>query len=87
MPARREASHEERKLHQIRNREQRASSSYRDFGIRFAHIGPLRRNGAIALVVDSQQETSARPVIAFTNTQKSLPTEWVKRMGNADKVF
>lgn len=87
MPVRREASHEERKLHQIRNRERRASSSYRDFRIRFTHIGPLRRNGAIALVVDAQQETSARPVIAFTNTQKSLPTERVKRMGNADKVF
>jgi IS66 Orf2 like protein len=78
-PVRGEACHEASKLHQVRYREQRSFLPHGDFRIRLAHIGPLRGNGAEALVVDAQQETLAGAVIALANADELPATEWMER--------
>jgi hypothetical protein len=57
-----------------------------NFGIRENHVGPLRRNRANGAVVDAQQNSLAGPVIALTDADELPATEWVKRMGYADKL-
>ena len=85
-PVRGEACHEASKLHQVRYREQRTFLPHGDFRIRLAHIGPLRGNGAEALVVDAQQETLAGAVIALANADELPATEWMEGMSYADKL-
>jgi hypothetical protein len=85
-PVRGEACHEASKLHQVRYREQRSFLPHGDFRIRLAHIGPLRGNGAEALVVDAQQETLAGAVIALANADELPATEWMEGMSYADKL-
>jgi hypothetical protein len=81
-----EACHEASKFHQVRYREQRTFLPHGDLRIRLAHIGPLRGNGAEALVVDAQQETLAGAVIALANADELPPTEWMEGMSYADKL-
>ena len=85
-PLRGEACHEASKFHQVRYREQRTFLPHGDLRIRLAHIGPLRGNGAEALVVDAQQETLAGAVIALANADQLSATEWMEGMSYADKL-
>jgi hypothetical protein len=81
-----EACHEASKFHQVHYREQRTFLPHGDLRIRLAHIGPLRGNGADALVVDAQQETLAGAVIALANADELPATEWMEGMSYADKL-
>ena len=85
-PLRRQARHKTGEFHQVHNSEQRPPLSHKDFRIRRSNVGPMRRNGANGSVVQTQQESLTRPVIAFADSDEPPASERMEGMSYADKM-
>jgi len=85
-PLRAKTRHQTGEVHQVREPEECAASSHDHFKIRGDKVSPLRGNRANRSVVDAQQKPLAGPVIPFADAGKQTASEWVERMGYADKL-
>ena len=85
-PLSRELLDETGKPQEIHKSEKRPPLPDEDFRIRGDNVGPLRRNRANRAVVDAQQESFARPVMAFADADELPAGERMKGVSHADKL-
>ena len=74
------------RVHQVHDPKECASLPHNDFRIRGGRVGPLRWNRANGLVVDTQQQTLAGPVIPLSDADELPAAEWVERMRYPHKL-
>jgi hypothetical protein len=86
MPLPGKTRHKTGELHQVHDPKECASLPHNDFRIRGDRVGPLRWKRANGLVVDTQQQTLAGPVIPLPDADELPAAEWVERMRYPHKL-
>jgi hypothetical protein len=81
-----EARHNTREVQQVRNAEERSTSTDDDFRIRADCVCPLRRDCANYLIVNTQQQPLARSIESLAHTHEPSSTVRMKWMRYTHKL-